>query len=315
MRDMDLAIGRRGLAVVALLGTVAPPCAAADAPHYFTLHPLGDRVYGAVGRRGSGAGSNAGFVIGDDGVVVVDTFQKAEAAAELLSEIRKLTPLPVRFVVDTHYHLDHVAGNGVFRDAGAAIAAQRNVRAWERSENLKWWGGEVPDAARTLVESLTLPDLTYEEAIDLWLGRRHLEVRSLPGHTGSDSIVVVPEADVVFAGDLFWNRTLPNTTDADTAAWVATVDRLVAEHPQATFLPGHGEPGTLDDVRAFGGYLRALRSDVAEAIAAGANGQALVDAVLPTIREGYGDWAFFDHFAEENITQAEAEQRGTKRRP
>lgn len=315
MRGMDLTTKPRLLAVVALVGALATPAVVADAPQYFTLHRLGDGVYGAVGREGSGAGSNAGFVIGDDGVAVVDTFQKAEAAAELLSAIRKLTPLPVRFVVDTHYHLDHVAGNGVFHDAGAAIVAQTNVRAWERTENLKWWGDHVPDAARKLVESLTLPDLTYEDAIDLWLGGRHLEVRSLPGHTGSDSIVVVPDADVVFTGDLFWNRTLPNTTDADTAAWVGTVERLVADHPDASFVPGHGEPGTADDLRAFGGYLRALRRDVARATEAGEDGQALVDAVLPKIREGYGDWAFFDHFAEENITQAEAEQRGTKRRP
>jgi glyoxylase-like metal-dependent hydrolase (beta-lactamase superfamily II) len=299
------------LAVALLACAAAAPVCAGDGdgePKYFTLHAFGDGVFGAVGRPGSGAGSNAGFVIGDDCVTVVDTFQKAEAATELLAAIRARTELPVRFVVNTHYHLDHVAGNGVFREAGAVILAQRN-------ENLKWWGDAVPDAARKLVESLVLPGLTYDAGVDLHLGERRLAVRSLPGHTGGDSIVVVPDAGVVFCGDLFWNHTLPNTIDADTQAWVATVDELVADHPDATFLPGHGEPGKADDVRTFGGYLRALRADVAKAVAAGEHGDAVVDDVLPRIREEYGSWAFFDHFAKDNIIQAEAEQRGTKRRP
>src|SRR5512132_2804317 len=86
-----------------------------DAPKpFFTLHDLGSGVWAAVAAPGSGAGSNAGFIIGDGGVVVVDTFQSAAAAAQLLSAIRERTTLPIRFVVNTHYHLDHVAGNGVF---------------------------------------------------------------------------------------------------------------------------------------------------------------------------------------------------------
>src|SRR5437870_5308937 len=93
-----------------------------DAPKpFFTLHDLGSGVWAAVAVPGSGAGSNAGFIIGEDGVIVVDTFQSAAAAARLLSAIRERTTLPIRFVVNTHYHLDHVAGNGVFHDAGAQI--------------------------------------------------------------------------------------------------------------------------------------------------------------------------------------------------
>src|SRR5581483_10132922 len=169
-----------------------------------------------------GAGSNSGFVIGDDGVAVVDTFQSAAAAAQLLAAIRERTPLPIRFVVNTHYHLDHVAGNGVFHDAGATIIANRNVRAWERTENLKFFGANPPADKKAWVESLVLPGIVYDDAIDLFLGSSRILVRFMPGHTGSDSVVIVPDASVVFTGDLFWNTTLPNTIDADTAAWVTT---------------------------------------------------------------------------------------------
>jgi cyclase len=153
---------------------------AAEAKPYFTLHEIGPGVFAAIDVPGSPAGSNAGFVIGDDGVAVIDTFQSSAAAEQLLAAIRERTKLPIRFVVDTHYHLDHVAGNGVFRDAGAVIVAQRNVRAWERTENLKWWAPNVPPDKRAWVESFVLPSLVYEDGIDLYLGQRRLEVRVMP---------------------------------------------------------------------------------------------------------------------------------------
>jgi cyclase len=295
--------------------TLTTASSAPEAKPYFTLHEVGPGVFAAVGVPGSGAGSNAGFVIGDDGVVVVDAFQASAAAEQLLAAIRKRTALPIRFVVDTHYHLDHVAGNGVLRDAGAAIVAQRNVRAWERTENLKWWAPDVPADKRAWVESLVLPSLVYDDGIDLYLGKRRVEVRVLPGHTGSDSVVVVPDADVVFTGDLFWNATLPNTTDADTAAWVTTDGRLVADHPMATFVPGHGEIGKAADVTAFRGYLEALRSAVASAKQASLSGDALVSEVRGRLAPRFAPWAFYDHFIEQNITQMEGELAGTKRRP
>ncbi|MGZ4779183.1 MAG: MBL fold metallo-hydrolase, partial [Thermoanaerobaculia bacterium] len=244
----------------------AVPTHADDAPKpFFTLHDLGSGVWAAVAVPGSGAGSNAGFIIGDDGVVVVDTFQSAAAAAQLLSAIRERTALPIRFVVNTHYHLDHVAGNGVFHDAGAQIVAQRNVRAWERTENLKFFGANPAADKKAWVESLVLPDLVYDDSIDLFLGSRRLVVRFMRGHTGGDSVVAVPEAGVVFTGDLFWNQTLPNTIDADTALWVTTDERLASEYPQASFVPGHGEVGKSQDVKAFREYLQSLRQDVAAA--------------------------------------------------
>jgi cyclase len=298
-----------GPLAVAVLALSAP--AAAAGPPFFTLHELGPGVFAAVAIAGSGAGSNAGFVVGDDGVAVVDTFQSAAAAESLLATIRERTLLPVRFVVDTHYHLDHVAGNGVFRAAGATIVAQRNVRAWERTENLKWFGDPVPAEKRAWVESLVLPDLVYDEGIDLFLGARRLEVRVMPGHTGGDSIVVVPDAGVVFTGDLFWNATLPNTTDADTAAWLATDTALLSLHPDATFVPGHGEVGTTADVTAFRGYLDALRSAVAAARAKNLSGDALAAAVRAELALRYGSWPLFDHFAAQNAIQTAAELAGT----
>jgi glyoxylase-like metal-dependent hydrolase (beta-lactamase superfamily II) len=289
---------------------------AADAPkQFFTLHDLGSGVWAAVAVPGSGAGSNAGFVIGDDGVAVVDTFQSAGAATALLAAIRERTPLPIRYVVNTHYHLDHVAGNGVFHDAGATIIAQRNVRAWERTENLKFFGPNPPADKKAWVESLVLPDIVYDDALDLFLGSRRILVRSMPGHTGGDSVVTIPDASVVFTGDLFWNTTLPNTIDGDTAAWARTDEQLATINPKATFVPGHGEIGTAKDVVAFREYLQTLRDAVAAARQKNLSGDALTQAVRNDIAPRYDKWAFYSHFIDPNIRQMDEELAGTKRRP
>ena len=136
------------------------PNAAAPAPvNYFTLKPLGHNVFAAIAVPGSGAGSNSGFVIGDDGVAVIDSYQKVDAAKSLLAEIRKMTPLPVKYVINTHYHIDHVTGNGVYAEAGATIVAQKNVRDWIHTENKKFYGANITDAQKASVEGLTGPTM------------------------------------------------------------------------------------------------------------------------------------------------------------
>ena len=282
---------------------------------FFTLHDLGSGVWAAVAVPGSGAGSNAGFIIGADGVIVVDTFQSAAAATQLLSAIREKTTRPIRFVVNTHYHLDHVAGNGVFHDAGAQIIAQRNVRGWERTENLKFFGATPPADKKAWVESLALPDLVYDDSIDLFLGSRRILVRYMRGHTGGDSVVAIPDAGVVFTGDLFWNQTLPNTIDADTALWMTTDERLASEYAQASFVPGHGEVGKAKDVAAFREYLQSLRKDVAGARKQNLKAEALTEAVKKDLAPQYEHWGFYSHFIEPNIRQMDEELAGTKRRP
>jgi cyclase len=303
------------LLVASLFGAAWQAASAADASSYFALHDLGQGVWAAVATPKGGAGANAGFVVGTDGVLVVDTFEDPAAASALLAAIRKTTAQPVRYVVDTHYHLDHVAGNDVFAQAGATILAERNVRTWERTENLKFFGDKITPREKRMVASLGLPTLTYDGDITLYLGDREVDVRVMRGHTGGDSVVIVPEANIVFTGDLFWNRTLPNLIDATTQDQIASNDALLREYPQAQFVPGHGEVGAAQDVRAFRDYLAILRQVVMWAQSSGKSGGALTAAVLPQLKNGYGAWAWFDHFAPRNIEQTAAELSGNKRVP
>jgi cyclase len=281
----------------------------------FTIKPLGNNVYAAIDDPKGGAGSNSGFVIGDDGDTVIDTFVNPAAAKQLLAEIQKLTKLPVRFVVNTHYHLDHVAGNGVFAETGALIIGHRNIRGWIHSENLKFFGKEIKPEQRAMVEGLVAPSVIYDSAIELYLGSRRIVVRYYPGHTGGDSVVSIPDAQVVFCGDLFWKKTLPNLIDGTTEKWVATDAKLAAEAPKATFVPGHGDVGNAADVQEFAGYLNDLRTVMAQPVKDGLTGDALANAVMPKLQEKYGSWNFFDYFLKRNISDMAKELRGEKQIP
>ena len=175
------------------LWRIAKPSAGAAAAQQpseaspFTLKQVGPSVWAAINNPKSKAqgGSNGGFVVGDDGVIVIDTFVSSETASQLLTEIRKVTRLPVKFAINTHYHVDHVVGNTVFLDAGATLLAHRNVRGWVHSENLKLLPpGAKPDLIN-LVQSITPPALGYDGSVSLHLGSRVVQIVSFPGHTGA----------------------------------------------------------------------------------------------------------------------------------
>lgn len=300
--------------VLFLLGIMA--CSRASAvTSDFVLQKIGDRVWAAVVNDQGKAGGNAGFVVGDDGVVVVDTFQDPQPAADLLAAIRKITNLPIRFVVNTHYHLDHVNGNDIFAAAGAVIIAHKNARGWIRTENIKMIDPPATPEKKARVQSIALPSLVYDSSVDLYLGSRRVSVRYYPGHTGGDSVVWIPDAHVVFCGDLLWKDHIPNLIDASTAAWIKTLGAIEADYGESTWVPGHGGIAKSEDIATFKKYLVDLRATVRGQQSKGKSGDALVQAILPAIKSKYGMWGFFDELAATNISDTARELAGTKKLP
>ena len=305
-------------ALIVFVSTFVAGCARRSPEPAFTLKQVSLNAWAAIDnpKSTSPAASNAGFVIGDDGVVVIDTFSTEDAAKQLLAEIQQRTKLPVKFVVNTHYHLDHVAGNGVFAKQGATVLAQRNVRGWIHTENLRLIGDSLTPELKALTESIAAPSVDYEQASHLYLGSRAIHLRSFPGHTGGDSIVIVPDARVAFLGDLFWRNMLPTLIDASTKPWVETLDAITAMNERGyTFVPGHGAIGDAKDVAAFRDYLTTLRTLVSEARAQGKVGDALVESIVPRLKEKFGQWEFVEPVAKNNVLETDAEMSGTKKIP
>jgi cyclase len=177
-------------------------------------------------------------------------------------------------------------------------------------------GNDISPEERALVQAFVPPTLVYDDGVDLYLGSREIQVRSFPGHTGGDSVVLIPDARVAFAGDLFWRNTIPNTIDASTKPWIDTLNTLATDTVGFTFVPGHGDVGNAQDVAAFRDYLSMVRALVAAALAQGkSDGGAVVDAMSTSLKERYGQWNSFSYNARLNILEMDAELRGTKRIP
>lgn len=303
---------KNGAAVLMML---LPAAWANAATQDFVLTNLGNGVWAAIVNDQGLAGGNAGFVIGDDGVAVIDTFQDPRPARVLLAEIRKRTTKPIRFVVNTHYHLDHVNGNDVFAAAGATIVAHRNVRAWIRTENLKMLDPPVTAEMKARVASLTMPTVVHDSHLDLYLGSRRVAVQYYAGHTGGDSVVWVPDARVLFCGDMLWKDHIPNLIDATTSAWIHSLDEMLKTYMPVAWVPGHGGISNADDVLTFRKYLADLRANVQTQVKAGKSGDALVKALLPALKSKYGNWGFFSDYAAANIQQTAQEVLGVKKVP
>lgn len=302
-------------AVARALAGSAALVAAAVAAQPFELKPVGPGVYAAIDRGGQ-AGANAGFVIGSEAVAVIDSFFREDAARALLAEIRKLTPLPVRYVVNTHHHIDHVSGNRLLAEAGATVVAQRQVLDWMQAENLRLMGGErASEERRRQVAALKAPQLGYEQQLTLDLGGRRLLLQHLAGHTGGDTAVWVADAQVLFLGDLMWRASVPNLIDARVQRWIPTLDALEALPAGTTVVPGHGELASLADLREFRDYLRALQAQVDAALARPGDAADRQQQVLDALRPRYGQWAYFERLAPANVRDMLAEAEGRKRTP
>jgi len=206
---------------------------------------IGDRVFV---RRYAFYDQNIGAILGDDGVLIVDTRISHRQADEIRSDLAQLTELPVRAVVNTHGHNDHAFGNHRFRPApiwGHERCA-RMVRETGAAQLAKV-AEAIPELAADLAEViLDPPDRTFDgdaATLEFDAGGRRIELRHLGrGHTDNDIVVIIPDADVMFAGDLVEADAPPYFGDSYPLDWPATVERMV-EHVTGAVVPGHGTVG------------------------------------------------------------------------
>ena len=215
--------------------------------------------------------SNAGFVVTDDGVVVIDALGSPALATELIAEIRRVTAQPIRYLIVTHFHADHIYGLQAFKAAGVTIIGHAAGREYLQSEPARLrLEASRQDLFPWIDETTRLTGadrwLDAEETL-LGVGSSEFVIRRAgPAHTPEDLVVFVRRQRVLFAGDLVFRGRIPFVGQADSAKWIESLARLIEFDPEL-LIPGHGPASTRtrDDLVATREYLVYLRKTMGDA--------------------------------------------------
>jgi len=225
------------------------------------LTRISDSIYAYVGADddsiSNSYGANVGIIVGQDAVLVIDTLISNNKAKAFIKDIRAITDKPIRFVVNTHSHLDHSFGNSAFAEIGATIISHANAlqimkkRSPKILEKVNSYLGKEKMAGTRIV----YPQLSFTERMEVDLGDLQVELRYIThSHTKGSVYVYIPAQKVLFAGDILFTQYYANMSMSDVNGWVETIDHLMSldvEH----IVPGHGPLSVKKDLTDQRDYL------------------------------------------------------------
>lgn len=226
------------------------------------LRKISEHVYAYVDVRnaspaGNSFGANAGLIVGNNAALVIDTLASAKEADRFLADIRKVTDKPVKYVVNTHYHLDHAWGNCQFVKLGAVVISHENTLAHmaEAAKSLdhpEQLGLTARDLDGTKLRG---PAIVFKDSMTIDLGDVAVKLY-YPGPTHTDDSITayVPQDKVLFTGDILFTRYHPFLAEGDLANWQKVLTDL-EQTPAAKIIPGHGPISSRADLEEMRTYL------------------------------------------------------------
>ena len=297
-----------------IIGGVAclPLVAAAPAEPPLSVRQIAPQIYvhhgtiAEIDPRNRGLIANLGFIVGDTAVAVVDTGASAYNGRVLRAAIRRVTDLPIRYVINTHVHPDHVFGNAAFLDDDPIFVGHAKLpRAM--AERGPFYLERLRATLGPLAVGTTLvpPTMTVEDEAEIDLGNRTLVLKAHgPAHTDNDLSVHDPASGTLLLGDLLFMEFTP-VLDGSLLGWLDVIADL-RRKTVARAVPGHGpvQAPWPDALEPETRYLERLRDDVRAAIADGLNLQEAVDGLG---RDGADGWQLYATFHPRNVTAAYAE--------
>jgi len=261
---------------------------------------------------------NSGIIVGDDGVMVIDAQATPAMAQDVIARVATVTDKPIKYVLLTHYHAVRVLGASAYRNAEIICSDTARAMIAERGQqDMDSEIGRFPRLFRAVetIPGLTWPTITFPGQISVWLGKREVRILHIGrGHTAGDVIAVVPDANVVFSGDLVEYRSACYCGDAHFNDWPATLD-ILAQMQATALVPGRGAALTdpkmvADGIAMTSDFLTTLYGTVSEQVAKGHSLKQTFDATKAAMDPKFSSYAIYEHCMPFNVSRAYDEARG-----
>ncbi len=238
------------------------------------LEKVYDYVYMVRGNDGLPSKENRGFIsnaygiLTQDGWVVVDSLSTPELAREFITLLKKEKNLPVKYLIVTHYHLDHWYGASEFKKEGADVIAHKNLKQFYDSGMADEVLNSVKKTFGNIFKSVKLipPDFTVRDEITLSTGGKTLKIISMtPAHTNTDIVIYIPDDKLLFAGDLIFYKRVPFVGDrnASSKGWLEVLDKLKSMDIKLIFA-GHNYPLKKEAIDFTYEYISFLRREISK---------------------------------------------------
>ena len=212
-------------------------------------------------------GANAGIIIGNDGILVVDTLISAKEAKRFIRDIHAVSDKPIKYVVNTHYHLDHTFGNSEFQKLGAIIISHTiDKEILEKKgaltlKNAGQYGLTVKDMEAT---EIVYPTVTFNGTMEIDLGGQRVDLLYKgASHTEGSILVYLPDKKVLFTGDILFTNYHPYMADGDIKGWTSVLADLL-KMDVVSIIPGHGPVSSKKDISDMKDYLSAFDMKASE---------------------------------------------------
>ena len=261
---------------------------------------------------------NSGVIIGDDSVMVIEAQATPRLANKVIDEIRNVTDKPISHLVLTHYHAVRVLGASAYNADQIIMSDTARAMVVERGQ--EDWDSEFQRFPRLFeghesIPGLTYPTTTFSDAMTVYLGKRRIDIMHLGrAHTAGDAVVWVPDAEVMFTGDIVEYHSACYCGDGHFADWGDTLDNIAMFDP-VSIAPGRGDAligremvdAAIESTRDF---VQSTYRPAAKVAARGGTLKEAWDAVRAECDPKFGDFAIYEHCLPFNVARAFDEARG-----